>query len=134
MQAGSASGESPGVSACGQEDADSSYSPAITPATLITTTIRTHQRRCQMAQPPREALVTKHQLQGSLAEAHLGPALHPDAYTQGKRPRGAVWYLCSGPGRPWKNPFVGLEVGPPVKRERKKKEPGAAPRRSTGTA
>ncbi|CED84291.1 Transcription regulator HTH, APSES-type DNA-binding domain [Phaffia rhodozyma] len=83
-------------------------SPAITPEQQITSSIRSHARKAALTSRP--CLLSKHLLLGSVAEAVLAPALHPDACADGRRPRGTVWYL-SNEAIGCKSPFVreGLE-------------------------
>ncbi|KAK4683391.1 hypothetical protein P7C73_g6882, partial [Tremellales sp. Uapishka_1] len=66
-------------------------SRAVIPGTLVTNSIRSHQRKCQIATPPRIPLLVKYQLSGSSNECALEPALHPEALQDGTRPKGAVW-------------------------------------------
>ncbi|CAK9785322.1 hypothetical protein CC85DRAFT_305280 [Cutaneotrichosporon oleaginosum] len=86
-------------------------SVAVAPGTMIQGAIRTHQSRCSKASPARKPLLVKYQLSGSMAEAVLEPALHPQAFQGPSRPKGPVWYLSSDAGRvKWRNPFAGIVV------------------------
>ncbi len=81
-------------------------SPALSPATVISNAIRTYMRRCQTASPPRECLLSNRKLTGSLVETQLASALHPSAFEDNKRPKGAVWYIKGRlGGSAWTDPF-----------------------------
>ena len=86
---------------------------AIQPSTVINNAIRAHLKRCECAIPPRQPLLNKHILAGSVNESVLGPALHPHAFsgpTGQVRPKGTVWYLTPSGRIKWRDPFDGLEV------------------------
>ncbi|OCF36229.1 hypothetical protein I316_02102 [Kwoniella heveanensis BCC8398] len=84
-------------------------SAAIEPTTLINNAIRSYLKRCEKSN--RHCLLAKYQLAGSVVESVLQPALHPNAFDGGVRPKGTVWYLVGGSGKnKWKSPFEGIEV------------------------
>lgn len=76
---------------------------------MISSAIRSHQKRCDCATPSRPHLVAKYQLSGSVNETCLAPALHPNAFDN-IRPKGTVWYLATVGRTKWKNPFEGIDV------------------------
>ena len=92
-------------------------SAAVGPPTIVNNAIRAHLKRCATTVPPREPLVKKHLLAGSLNEAALESALHPDAFNGLARPKGTVWYLAPSGRQKWKNPFDGLDVPTPPPRK-----------------
>lgn len=73
--------------------------------------IRAHHKRCERAVPPRQPLLAKHQLQGSVNESILQAALHPQAFESPVRPKGTVWFLASVGSKKWKSPFEGVDFG-----------------------
>ncbi|ORX35327.1 hypothetical protein BD324DRAFT_652461 [Kockovaella imperatae] len=92
-------------------------SAAVGPPTIVNNAIRAHYKRCTSSDPPRQPLLKKHQLAGSLNESCLESALHPEAFSGGLRPKGTVWYLAPSGKAKWKNPFDGLEVPTPPPRK-----------------
>ncbi|WVQ93716.1 hypothetical protein IAU59_000793 [Kwoniella sp. CBS 9459] len=105
-------------------------SAAIEPTTLINNAIRSYLKRCEKSN--RHCLLAKYQLAGSVVESVLQPALHPNAFDGGVRPKGTVWYLVGGMGKnKWKSPFEGIEVPkvparkpvPPKKPQQKESKP-----------
>ena len=96
-------------------------SAAIAPSTVINNAIRAHIKRCESSTPPRQPLLNKHQLAGSVNESILEPALHPNAFDGPIRPKGTVWFLIPAGKAKWKNPFDGLDVPKPPRKSTKAK-------------
>ena len=92
-------------------------SAAIAPSTVINNAIRAHIKRCEISTPPRQPLLSKYQLAGSINEAVLESALHPGAFHGSIRPKGTVWYLVPAGKAKWRNPFEGLEMPKPPPRK-----------------
>ena len=92
-------------------------SAAVAPSTVVNNAIRSHQKRMTSVNPPRQCLLAKHQLAGSVNESVLESALHPTAFAGAIRPKGTVWYLATIGKTRWRNPFVGIEIpkAPPRK-------------------
>jgi len=92
-------------------------SAAVAPSTVINNAIRSHQKRIAAVNPPRQCLLAKHQLAGSVNESVLESALHPAAFEGTVRPKGTVWYLATIGKARWRNPFAGIEIpkAPPRK-------------------
>ena len=108
-------------------------SRAIPAPTIVNNLIRDHLKRCEKAEPPREPLLSKHQLTGSVNESVLEDALHPSAFESGLRPKGTVWYLTTIGRTKWKNPFDGIELPkpPPKKTTTAKPKPKDAKPKKT---
>ncbi|WVF66084.1 hypothetical protein IAT40_000823 [Kwoniella sp. CBS 6097] len=116
-------------------------SAAIEPTTLINNTIRSYLKRCEKSK--RHCLLAKYQLAGSVVESVLQPALHPNAFDGGVRPKGTVWYLLGGTGKnKWKSPFEGIEVpkvparkpAPPKKSQPKDSKPAKTEQKKSSSS
>lgn len=94
---------------------------AVEPTTPFNTAIRNHFKRCEKATPPRQPLLSKHQLTGAVAEQVLETALHPSAFAGSSRPKGTVYFLAAVASQPWSNPFNGLEMPKPIPKMHVKK-------------